>query len=466
MPILTTKARYIVLLGGRGSGKSHTIARRLLMLNQIHNADVLCGREYQNSISDSVHKLISTIIEQNDIRGYTITDNKIDYRTGAGFRFKGFARNPDAVKSAEGFRYCWVEEAQTMSSDSLHGLLPTIRTPGAQLFFSLNPQNSQDPIAQRFITPFYAEIQKNGFYEDDLHLIIKTTYKDNPYHKELEAERLFDYEHKPRALYDHIWEGEFNDSIEYALVKPEWFDACVDAHIKLGFKVQGATLAAHDPSDTGADSKGLAIRHGSVILEVKEMLTGNVNEGGDWAAGEAQKYNVDYFLWDCDGMGIALNRQISDAFVGKPTRIVMFKGSESVDLPEAIYNPCLGVEQQKQNKQVFKNKRAQYYAALRDRIYKTYRAVVHNEYQNPEDLISFSSSIECLNKLRSELCRMPVKPNSNGLFELYTKQEMKDKFKVPSPNLADSVMMSMRMPLPAINHNQIQIQPIRPLGRR
>jgi len=102
------------------------------------------------------------------------------------------------------------------------------------------------------------------------------------------------------------------------------------------------------------------------------------------------------------------------------------------------------VMSQKKNKEIFKNKRAQYYFMLRDRIYRTYRAVEHNEYSDPDALISFDSSIKLINKLRSELCRIPIKPNSNGMLELYRKEDMKRLFNIKSPNLADSAMMCGR----------------------
>jgi phage terminase large subunit len=102
---------------------------------------------------------------------------------------------------------------------------------------------------------------------------------------------------------------------------------------------------------------------------------------------------------------------------------------------------------------------------LRQRVYKTYEAVVKGVYHDPDEMISFSSEIELLPKLRSELCRLPVKPNANGLFELYTKEVMKTKFKVNSPNLGDPVMMLMRQPHKPINTTH-RPQPIKPMGRR
>ena len=85
---------------------------------------------------------------------------------------------------------------------------------------------------------------------------------------------------------------------------------------------------------------------------------------------------------------------------------------------------------------------------------------MHGDYHDPDTLISFSSDIAALKKLRAELCRMPIKPNGNGLFELYTKQDMKTKFKFASPNLGDCIMMLMRYESEEADTNVIQFQSI------
>jgi phage terminase large subunit len=90
-----------------------------------------------------------------------------------------------------------------------------------------------------------------------------------------------------------------------------------------------------------------------------------------------------------------------------------------------------------------KNLRGQCYLKLRDRVYRTYLAVEKKVMANPEDLISFDKDCEGLKALRSELCRLPIKPST--MFELYTKEQMRVKFKLRSPNLADCVMMSERL---------------------
>jgi phage terminase large subunit len=239
------------------------------------------------------------------------------------------------------------------------------------------------------------------------------------------------------------------------------------ALITLSHRTKGIRFSSHDPSDEGPDLKGFAFRHGSVVLDVREKINGNINEGCDWATGLAIQYNSDAFTWDCDGMGVGLNQQVTEAFDGHHTVIAQYKGSEGVDFPEAIFEPAGGapVQGQKTNKQALKNKRAQYYWELRSKVYRTHKAI-HGEYSDPDKLISFDSQIKCLTQLRSELCRMPIKPNRNGLFELYTKQEMKTKFKFQSPNLADSVKMLGRVPHLPTKNIVCRPTPIRVMGRR
>ncbi|MCP4124840.1 MAG: PBSX family phage terminase large subunit [Bacteroidetes bacterium] len=440
-------SRYVVLLGGRGSAKSASIGRHLLMKCQTEGADVLNGREFMNSIEGSVHKLYKSLVKELDLSdSFDVTDKKVKCMTGGEMAFRGFSRNPDAVKSAEDFKYSWMEEAQTSSQDTLTDLLPTIRKPGSQLFFTANPKSSADPFSKRFIVPYLQDLLKQGYYEDDLHLILMVNWRDNPWHGELEKERQWDFKNKTRALYDHIWEGAFNDSIEDPLILAEWFDACIDAHKELGFKPEGVRMSSHDPSDIGPDSKGFAFRHGSVVTDLQEKIEGNINEGGEWATGLAINHRSDYFAWDCDGMGVGLNAQTAKSFEGKHTTISQFKGSEGVDFPDAIFEAVQDseIQNQKTNKDALKNKRAQYYYELRKRVYKTYQSINKMGHYHPDELISFDSSINLLPKLRSELCRMPVKPNGNGKFELYSKPEMKTRFKFDSPNLGDSVMILMR----------------------
>lgn len=440
LPFIQKKKRFKIAIGGRGSGKSMSIADVCLMDAQTKKIKTACFREFQNSIDDSVHSLLSDEISRLGLQGFDIQNNKILYNGDEAFKFKGLARNPESVKSMHGFKRFWVEEAQTISGKSLKALTPTLREADSEIWMSANPQSSADPFSQRFIKPFEKDLIKGGYYEDDLHLIVVINHSDNPLFPEvLRQEMEHDKNNLSTAEYLHIWEGHFNDEVEGSIIPVDWFNAAIDSHVKLGFKPKGAVIAAFDPSDEGGDAKGFALRQGSVLLDARESYLGDVNEGCDWAVNLAQSANCDLFVWDCDGLGVSLKRQISQSFQGKKVSEVMFKGSESPDNPNVLYDGG------KSNDNTFRNKRAQYYWLLRDRFYKTYRAVTKSEYIDPDELISISSNIEDIDTLRAEICRIPKKPNNNGLIQIKSKLDMKS-MGIMSPNMADSVMMLMGEP--------------------
>jgi phage terminase large subunit len=445
------KKRFKIVIGGRGSAKSTTVADLCLMDSQVSGLKIGCFREFQNSIEDSVHSLLSDEIERLGIGGYVIQNNTIYNNNGGEFKFRGLSRNTESVKSMHGFDRFWVEEAQFLSAKSLKMLTPTLREDDSEIWMTANPMSAADPFSQRFIIPFEKELLKNGYYEDDLHLIVVCNYVDNPFFPDvLEQERVYDKEHLPSAEYEHIWEGRFNDTVQNAIIPVDWFNAAIDAHEKLGFEPTGIEIVSHDPSDLGPDSKGLCHRHGSVVLDILEKDTGTIDEGAKWALDYAIEKQVDAFIWDGDGMGVGIRQTVSDALTGKQIEPHMFRGSEGADNPASLYMPAGDGKKDikgKTNKDTFFNKRAQYYWMLRDRFYSTYLAVEKGQYIDPDKLISLSSNIENLDQLRAEVCRIPRKPNGNGKIQIMSKEEMKKKpYEIPSPNLADSLMMSLDTP--------------------
>jgi len=445
-PFVTKQKRFKVAFGGRGAAKSVSFASILAEQAANQHLKIGCFREYQNSIEESVYSLLLSQIADLQIPGYSSIQNKIDHSAGGCFRFRGLSRNPDAVKSMFGFRKFWVEEGQSLSKSSLDILTPTVREDNSEIWISANLMSSADPLSQRFIEPFRASLDRDGYYEDDLHLVVKINWRDNPWFPAvLNQERLFDYHNKPRNEYEHIWEGEYNDQVEGSIILPEWFEAAIDAHKRLGFRAIGRKIAVFDPSDQG-DPKGFVERHGSVITRAEQYEQGDCNDGVEWALGEAISDQVDLFVWDCDGLGVALKNKVSSHLAGKRIDWSMFKGSEGVHLPHEIYGGGDRGDQNKHrtNEQVFKNRRAQFYGALRDRFYNTWRAVERQEYVDPELMISISSEVKHLNKFKSEVCRIPKKNNPNGLFQIMDKKTMMSApFNLPSPNISDSAMMSL-----------------------
>lgn len=439
--------RFKVIIGGRGGAKSETVAKLFAGMVDQSGCRAICCREFQTSIKQSVHSLMSRMIRGLELDNFDVWESSIKHANGGMITYQGLARDPQAIKSIDDAELAWCEEAQSLSDASLEELTPSIRGDDSEIWFTANLNSSNDPFALRFFKPYEKELRRDGHYEDDLHTIIWINYYDNPWFPaHLEAERVLDKVRLSGAQYDHKWLGEPSDTIPDSIILPEWFDAAIDAHIKLGFKPVGAKIVSHDPSDEGPDAKALCLRHGSVILDVQEKETLDVNDGCDWATSYAIDNDADLFTWDCDGLGVTLRRQVAQAFDGKKIDYVMYKGSESVEWPEDIYQPIEGEERAKArtNKETFKNKRAQYCGKLRDRYYSTFRAVTKGEYVDPDTMISLSSNIQCMDLLRSETCRIPQKHNGNGLFQIMGKPEMLSKFGIASPNLFDATVMSLK----------------------
>lgn len=440
---VTTPKRYKIAFGGRGAGKSQTFADIFLMKSQIEQAKIGCFREFQNSIDDSVHSLLSDEIRRLSLNGFSVLNNEVKNEDGGEFRFKGLSRNPDAVQSMNAFNYFWIEEGHSITKKSFEKLDPTLRKEGSELWVSMNPQSSLDYMSQRFIEPFKSDLLSKGSYEDDEHLIVLINYCDNPWFPSvLDQVRQNDYKRLPRAEYNHIWLGYYNDSIEGSIITPEWFDAAIDAHKKLNFKPTGAKIAAYDPADSG-DAKAYVKRHGVVITEIEESTTGDVNSSTDWALDACS--DVDHFTWDATGIGLSLRRQISQAVSGRKIQTYEFNGAATAQNPTAQYERPEGDSADKPmtNKDVFINIRAQRYWELRDRFYKTFKAVEEGEYINPDELISISSDCTYLEKLKAEVCRIPKQPTGTGKIQIMRKDLMKSKYNIDSPNVADALMMCM-----------------------
>ena len=198
---LLEASRYKILYGGRGGGKSWGIAIILLSLGVSRPIRVLCARELQVSISDSVHKLLSDIIGSQPSLGafYEIQKQSIRGKNGTEFAFKGLRHNPAEIKSYEGVDYVWVEEAQAVSDASWEVLVPTIRKDGSEIWISFNPKQETDPTWERFVSRERSDA-----------IVRKVNWSDNPFFPSvLEAERLDLLKNDPVA-YRHVWEGDFD----------------------------------------------------------------------------------------------------------------------------------------------------------------------------------------------------------------------------------------------------------------
>lgn len=187
--------------GGRYSLKSHTVARVLLIRARSSKIRILCCREFQNSIAESSHQLLSDLIKLYELNDFEITDKSIVNKiTGSDFIFKGLWNNEQSLKSIEGIDIAWVEEAQTITKASLEVLTPTIRKDGSQIIYTYNRLTVSDPVHVRLVEegrPNTLLINVNYDVAD------KYGFLPNVIKQEIEDDKL-----KRPILYKQKWLGE------------------------------------------------------------------------------------------------------------------------------------------------------------------------------------------------------------------------------------------------------------------
>lgn len=144
--------REAAVYGGRFSLKSHTVARVLLIRARMAKTRVACFREFQSSIAESSHQLLVDLIKKYELNEFQVTDNSIINKiNGSDFIFKGLHRNEQSIKSIEGIDIAWVEEAQTVSKESIEVLTPTVRSEKSQIIYTYNRLTEDDPVHQRLV---------------------------------------------------------------------------------------------------------------------------------------------------------------------------------------------------------------------------------------------------------------------------------------------------------------------------
>lgn len=203
--------RYKVAYGGRGAAKSWGFARALLIIGAMRPLRVLCARETQKSISDSVHRLLSDQIDSLGLQAfYRIEKARIIGINGTEFIFAGLKHNIKNIKSVEACDVVWVEEAQTVSKTSWEILIPTIRKDGSEIWVTFNPELEDDDTYKRFVLR-----PPPGC------VTVKINFNDNPWFPPvLKGEMNHDKERDPDA-YLHVWEGHCKQVLEGAIYAKE-----------------------------------------------------------------------------------------------------------------------------------------------------------------------------------------------------------------------------------------------------
>ena len=214
--------RYKVLYGGRGGAKSWGVARALILLGAQRKLRILCARELQNSIKDSVHKLLSDQIENMGLSGKYVIEQARIYNpsTGTEIFFEGIRNNVAKIKSYEGIDICWIEEADKVTKTSWGIIIPTIRKEGSEIWLTFNPNLEEDETYKRFVL----SPPKNS-------VVVKISWRDNPWFPQTLFDEMIELKEKDYDEYLHVWEGECKRSLEGAVYAAEIRDLYGDGRV-------------------------------------------------------------------------------------------------------------------------------------------------------------------------------------------------------------------------------------------
>ncbi len=284
--------RYKCLHGGRGGGKSWAAARALLLMASEDSLRILCAREVQKSMRDSVHRLLKDqIVELGLTDEFEVLDTEIRGANGSLFVFTGLlAHTIDSIKSFEGCNIVWVEEAHAVSKRSWDVLIPTIRAPGSEIWMTLNPEMDTDETWQRFIATPSPDTW-----------VCQVNWRDNPWFPTvLEAERL-----KSKALdpdgYENIWEGKPRRVAEGAIYHHEIDSLFADGRVCP--VTYDPTLPVHTVWDLGWNDAMTIImcQRGPQDIRILDYIEDS-NRTLDWYVAQLEKrpyrWGTDYLPHD------------------------------------------------------------------------------------------------------------------------------------------------------------------------
>jgi phage terminase large subunit len=268
---LWTPSRYKAVYGGRGSAKSHSIATALVTQAAAQPLRVLCCREIQNSIQDSVKQLLDDKIRACSLGSFfSSTKTEIVGKNGSRFMFAGLRTNADSIKSMEGLDRAWVEEASRVSQRSWNLLIPTVRKTGSEIWASWNPESEYDPVDMMF----------RGKHVPPGAIVRRVSYSDNPFFPDvLRQEMEFDRSSDPQKA-AHVWDGDYQQAPKGAYYADLLAKALIEQRI------------GHVPADPIADVHvGFDLGNGPNMVMVFTQWIGREIRIVETLAGDEQAAN-------------------------------------------------------------------------------------------------------------------------------------------------------------------------------
>jgi len=424
-----TPARTRVLYGGRAASKSWDAAGMAVLFACKSKARILCARQFQNRIEESVYALIKSRISEFGLRDhFIIRADLITHRfTGSEFVFYGLNRHIDEIKSMEGIDICWIEEAHNLTHEQWEILNPTLRKQGSQFWLTFNPRLATDFVYRYFIlnTPPRTIIRKINYTENPF---VSRTILD-----EIAATRAANEDD-----YRHIYLGDPRADDENAVIKRAHIIAAIDAHKRLGIEPTGMHRIGFDVADNGPDQCSFVYAHGPLV-----------KHGEIWQAGEdellastsrvfrAARQRDAHLTYDSIGVGAAVGAMI-DSLNGQHNVHIAhdkFKAGGSVFRPDAIYTG------QTKNKDHFANLKAQAWWLVADRFRNTYNAIHKGDKFSLDEMIFIDPAMPHLDRLIDELTMPQYEFDGTSRIKIESKVDLA-KRGIASPNLADAFIMA------------------------
>lgn len=434
-PFWLKPARNRVLIGGRASSKSWDAAGFATFLSDNYKLRILCVRQFQNRIEESVYALLKIQIDRFKLQDrFRIMDSKIiNSGTGSEFMFYGLWRHITEIKSLESVDILWIEEGHSLTEEQWKILEPTIRKDGSQVWIVFNPNLATDFAYKRFVV--------NPPPNTVVRLI---NYDENPFLSQtmlkIIAAAKAESEQNNDDEFDHIYMGVPRQDDDQVIIKRSWVMAAIDAHKKLEWDVTGRKRVGFDVADDGGDKNATIFAHGPVAYD-SDMWRGGEDEllkSCTRTYAWARKHAAD-ITYDSIGVGATagakfgeLNAVLADV---RKVGYQKFNAGGAVWQPEAVYM------YQTKNKDQFLNIKAQAWWLVADRFRNTYNAVKNGTKYNVSEMISISSDMPMLTQLIDELCTPKRDFDTGGKVKVESKKDLK-KREVASPNLADAFIMA------------------------
>lgn len=423
--------RFRIAVGGRMSGKSHDFAGMAIARANFFEQRFLCLRMFQNRISDSVYTLLKDKIYGFGLEGnFRIYKDAIEHkRNGSLFRFYGMARNIDEIKSFEKASVAWIEEAHNLTEDMFQAIRPTImRNDGAEMWFTFNPKLRTDYAYQRLVINPPAGALVRMINYDENKFLGETALAD------IEAEKQEDYE-----LFKHIYLGQPLENDDDAVIKMSWIDSAIDAHLTIGFDDSGRDRLGFDVADSGQDKCATTYAKGSIAYSCDEWKAGEdeLLKSCTRAYHSAREHDAEV-VYDSIGVGATVGAKLNELGYRKHQK---FNAGATVNYPDKFYQPKI------KNKDFFANLKAQAWWMVADRFRLTHQVIQAIQNKTPipkyntDDLISISSDMPMLEKLKYELATPKRDFDKAGRVMVESKKDLA-KRDIKSPNIADSFIMA------------------------